>query len=286
MPSILHSKHSRRAPGFTLIEMLVIAPIVLLTVAAFIGVIISLTGDVLITRTSNSLAYKVQDSLDTIEQDVLFSGAFLATNNVSIATPQGYNNATQAFTNASTSTGSMLILNAFATTSQHYTPDRKLIPLSNLPNTCASAQVNQNQVMTYNIIYFIKDDTLWRRTLMPSNYLTRGCPVNTTPWQQPSCTPGQTTGMCRTEDVKLVEGVTTANFTVEYFPSAQSTTAISAATAPANTTPVRQAALSTANSVKITINATQSAAGKETSYSGTVRVTRVGSLAEYKTPVP
>jgi hypothetical protein len=73
--------------------MLVIAPIVLLTIAIFIGVLLSLTGETLIARTNNSLAYSVQDSLNSIEYDISLSGAFLATNSVAIASPQGYNNA-------------------------------------------------------------------------------------------------------------------------------------------------------------------------------------------------
>ena len=270
--------------GFTLIEVLIIAPIILLTIAVFIGVIISLTGEVLVSRTNNSLAYSVQDSLDTIERDVLLSGAFLATNNVTVAAPQGYNNATQAFVNASATTGAMLILNAPATTDAPNRSTRQLIPLSNLPNPCGSPQINQNQVMTYNIVYFIKDNTLWRRTLLPSNYSTRGCSL--TPWQQPTCAIGFTTGMCRTQDTKLIEGITTAGFTIQYYPSAQSTTAVAAAANTSSTTAARQTALSTTNSVQITINASQTVAGREATYSGTVRATRIGSLVEYRTPTP
>ena len=273
---------SKKTKGFTLVEMLVVAPIVLLTIATFIGVLIYLTGETMIARTNNVLAYSVQDSLDTIENDAALSGAFLATNNVTIASPQGYGNNTQAFQNASTSTGSMLIINMPATIDGH-TNTRKLLPLANLPYPCSNTQVNQNQVMTYNIVYFVRDNTLWRRTLMPSNYLTRGCGI---PWQQPSCAPGQTGTMCRTEDVKMLEGVSAANFTIQYLTSAKATTpladASNASISPAN----RQAALSTTDTAIITIEAMRSVAGKEVSYTGSIRVTRTGNLSEQVTPVP
>lgn len=274
---------NKSRPGFTLVEMLVISPIVLLTIASFIGVLIYLTGETMIARTSNTLAYKVQDSLTTIEQDVALSGAFLATNSVAIASPQGYNNATQSFQNASTTTGSMLIINAIATQSQHYTPQHRLIPLRDMPYPCSNPAVNGNQVMTYNIVYFVKNNSLWRRTLMPSNYETIGC---NTPWQRPSCEPGQTGGMCRIEDMKLLDGVTSADFTVQYFSSAQSTSPMTDATDTGAAASSRQDILSNANTALITLKATQSVAGKEADYTGTLRVTRIGLLSEQVTPVP
>ena len=262
--------------------MLVVAPIVLLTIGTFIGVLIYLTGETMIARTSNVLAYSVQDSLDTIENDVALSGAFLATNNVTIASPQGYGNTAQAFQNASASTGSMLIINAPVTVDGH-TSTRKLLSLANLPHPCNTTQTSQNQVMTYNIVYFVRDNTLWRRTLMPSNYLTRGCG---TPWQQPSCAPGQTGTMCRTEDVKVLEGVSTANFKIEYLTSAAATTPLTNASNASLSSSSRQLALSTTDTAIITIEAIRYVAGKEVSYSGSIRVTRVGSLSEQVTPVP
>ena len=281
--SMRYTRPASPTAGFTLVEMLVIAPIVLLTVATFVGILIYLTGETLIARTSNSLAYSVQDSLNTIEQDVTLSGSFLATNNVAITTPQGYNNNAQAFQNVSTSTGTTLIINATATTDTPNSASRQVIPLDNLPHACSSTMVNQNQVMTYNIVYFVKDNTLWRRTLMPSNYTTRGC---STPWQKPTCAPGQTGTMCVTEDMKLLDGVTSANFTVEYFVAANSTTPLTAAANPASTNTVRQSSLSTSNTATITIQATRSVAGKDVNYTGSVRVSRIGPLSEQSTPVP
>ena len=275
---------SNATRGFTLVEMLVIAPIMLLTIATFIGVLIYITGETLIARSSNTLAYSVQDSLNTIEHDVALSGAFLATNSVAIASPQGYNNSTQAFQNASATTGTMLIINTPATTDAPGRGTRHIIPLSDSPHPCASPLLNQNQVLTYNIVYFVKDNTLWRRTLMPSNYLTRGC--GDAPWQQPSCAPGQTTGMCQAEDTKLLDGITAANFTIQYLTSARSTTPIDEAAEPTASAADRQLALSTADTAIITITAVRQVAGKAVDYSGTMRVTRVGPLSEQITPVP
>lgn len=281
-----HNNNERR-DGFTLIEMLIVAPIVLVTIATFVGVIIFITGEVLGSRANNSLAYNIQDALNTIEDDVRLSSAFLATNNVTIASPQGYDNNTQSFQNAGSSNGEMLILNSMATTSTYYSPDRKLIPLKNLPNDCSSAQANQNQMMTLNTIYFVKDKALWKRTLLPSNYQTKGC-NGAQPWQKPSCNAG-TGGICTTKDTKLVELSNTSDsslgFDIQYYTTPQSTAELTAASTGTNAA-TRQTALRTASSVVVTINATENVAGRSISYSATLRATRIGSLIEYATPVP
>ena len=52
--------------GFTLIEVLVVSPIILLTIATFIGVIIFTPGEVLTARAQNALAYDTQAALNTL----------------------------------------------------------------------------------------------------------------------------------------------------------------------------------------------------------------------------
>lgn len=278
---------SRNTRGFTLIEMLIVAPIVLVTIATFVGVIIFITGEVLSSRANNSLAYSIQDALNTIEDDVRLSGAFLATNNVTIASPQGYDNNTQSFQNAGSSNGTALILNSMATTNTYYSPDRRLIPLANSPNACSSAQVNQNQMMTLNTVYFVKDNTLWKRTLLPSNYQTKGC-NSTQPWQKPSCNTGSG-GICTIKDTKLVQLPNTSDSSltvqIKYYTSPQSTSELTAASTGSDPT-ARQTALRSASSVYITISATENIAGRNVSYSATLRASRIGSLIEYATPVP
>ncbi len=276
---------TRHTSGFTLIEMLIVAPIVLLTIAVFIGALIYLTGETLIARTTNSLAYDTQEALNTIEYDVTTSGAFLATNNVAISSPQGYDNATAAFTNASSTNGTMLIINSFATSDEPYWNQRHLITLKDEPYACNHPSVNKNQLMTYNIIYFVKDNALWRRMLLPSNYQTDGCD-STTPWQKPTCAPGVTGGLCQARDTKLLDNVDAAGFNVEYFVSSDDPTPITAASLATDTNAQRQAALSTTNTVLVTLTATRTVAGKTADYTGALRISRIGALTEYSTPVP
>jgi hypothetical protein len=190
--------------GFTVVELLVIAPIVILTIGAFITVIVNMTGEVLATRASGFLAYSVQDSLNRIEDDIKLSTTFLAETNITLTSPQGYGNSTMSFTNVDVTKGNMLILNALATIGNPYQSSNGLVYLTNLPNSCTSADVNQNKPMTYNIVYFVENSTLWRRTLMPPDYTTAGCNA---PWQKPSCNPNQSGAFCVGKDIRLLDNV-------------------------------------------------------------------------------
>ena len=96
--------------GFTLVEMLIIAPIVVLVIGIFVSAIVSMTGDVLSVRSVNNMTYNIQNALDTVSADVKASGGYLATNSITpLLNGQGYDNGTAAFNNVNsdTSIGSM-----------------------------------------------------------------------------------------------------------------------------------------------------------------------------------
>ncbi len=273
-------------PGFTLVEMLIIAPIVILMIGIFISAIVSMTGDVLATRASNSMAYNIQDALNRIQSDVNLSGSFLATNNINVISPQGYNdNDATPFHNANSSSaiGQILILNTYATTSNPTILTRNIVYISNQPNSCSNALVNQNQPLMMNIVYFVKNNTLWRRVIAPANYATTGC-VNGSvdkPWQQPSCSATATGTMCVAKDEKLVDNIQSGGFCVSYFTTPGANTsganacndplASSTANDGSQTDNVRQAALQTASTISVTISAANTIAGRDITQSGTIR---------------
>lgn len=277
--------------GFTIVELLVIAPIVILTITAFISVIVNMTGDVLASRSSNVVAYDIQDALARIEEDVKLSSTFLAENTVTTAppgdpillpSPQGYGDDTTPFRNVDSTKGDILILNTFATSGNPITLGSSLIYLTNQPNACNSTQINQNTPMSLNIAYFVKNTSLWRRTIAPSNYDTAGCSV---PWQQPSCAIGQTAAFCKTEDIKLLDNIAVSDFNVEYFTSADSTTANADASNVAKSVAERNAALQSSTTVGVSLNVTKTVAGREVSQSGSIRSTRLDINASSIAPV-
>lgn len=261
--------------GFTLVEVMVVAPIVLIVIAVFIGIIVNLTGEILVTRGTNTIAFSTQDALDMIEQDVRVSAGFLATNSITpLVSPQGYNNGTQAFPNASTSTGSKLVLRSVGLTDAS-NANRRPVWLSNQPVACNDSNIRQNAVMLLNTIYFVRDNTLWRRSILPSNYATIGCSA---PDQQPSCHPSQTASICATRDTRVLDNV--SEFSLSYFTSTNQSSAVANATNPALSDSVRQTALDTTDTVRINLEVSQQIAGRDVSYNGILRASRAGSIIE------
>jgi len=270
--------------GFTLVEMMVVAPMIIIIIGTIIVAIVTLTGGAIAEGGRAQLVYDIQDSLDRIETDVKTSGAYLSTNNFNLSAPQGVDGAVDKFASVNASGQDTFILNSYFTTTNPMAENRSLVYLPNLPYPCGDANIAQNQVMTMNIVYFIKDSTLWRRVVATNNYATKPC-SGVTVWQQPNCELSKMSlnpTLCKVEDEKLLAGVEPDDFIVEYFASASDTTP-AADTENANAN-LRQLAIDAAATVQVTIKGNKLIAGRDISQQGTVRVTRTGSIVKYATP--
>lgn len=274
--------------GFTLVEMMVIAPIVILLIGAFIAAIVGLTGEVMSSRGSNVVAYDVQDALNRIEEDVKLSTSYLATNSIKFsaaptpANPQGYgaNGSYTDFTNAGGANGTALILNTLVTDGNPLSLTTSSLYLANKPNDCGDPTLyTKNTPMTANVIYYVYNNTLWRRVVMPKNYdvTTEWC-GSKAPWQQPSCQPGYSAAFCKTNDIRLIDGVAASDFIVQYFSSASSTAASVPAVTGADLN-ARTTALQSTPTVSVSIIARKSIAGREVERAGTLRATRLDTNA-------
>lgn len=275
----LSKPKSSTISGFTLVEMLVIAPLVLLLIGGIVASMVQATGEVVSVRAKNNLTYNLQDALNRVENDIELSVGFLATTDTAfdINTPQGVNNNTQDFVNAS-STDSSLLLAVPLTTKSPTDSTRQLVYLANNPNACTHANVTNNRVMTGVVAYFVKDNTLWRRLILPPNYLTAGC---ASPWQQPSCQPGIAGAFCKTEDIELLSGVSGGNFNIAYFANASSSSPISSAANSSNSHAVRQSGLSSATTAEVSITSEIKAGGDNISQNMKARSTRIYKGSEY-----
>jgi hypothetical protein len=275
--------------GFTIVELLIIAPIVLLTIGAFITAIVNMTGDVLASRGATVLTYNIQDALNRIEDDVKLSTTFLATNNITLTSPQGYSDDTTSFNNVDPTNGTMLILNTLATNGNPLISTSGLVYLQNLPNACNSTQLSQNTPLTLNIVYFVSNGTLWRRTIMPSTYATAGCSV---PWQQASCNPALFTNgswtsytFCSTQDIRLVDNVTSGGFAISYFNTADATISNTVASDGSSSTAVRNSALQSLSTVGASISVSSTAGGRPISQNGSIRATKLDINASTIAPI-
>lgn len=271
--------------GFTLVEMLIIAPIVILVIGIFVSAVISMTGAVLQSRGENALAYNINDALTRIDQDVKSGAGFLSVDNFTPIAGQGPNNDSDgtSFENA-TSTSSALIINSYATDQNPLTPTRNIINNANLPYACSSPSVNQNSNLMTNIVYFVNSGTLWRRVIMPNNYAAVGC---ATPWQKPTCTPGYnsvTYPFCAANDQRLVNGVTA--FNVTYWNNSVPPTQITVASDYTQLDAARQTAMQTAASVNVTITAANTLDGKNVTQTGSIRSLGIQAPTMLTQPIP
>lgn len=242
--------------GFTLVEIAVVAPVVILVIGTFIYAIITMTGDVMAGRAANVLAYNIQDALNRIEADFKISGGYSGTNSFTVQSPQGSDNINASFLTTIT-TGQRdnkpLIIKSYATNKNPLAADRNIIYKRGTLADCSnSTLVAQNEILMIDIVYFVDaSGTLWRRILVPLGYNDGGCVTSQTtlaePWQQPSCyNYSSNRDYCKTNDEKLVDGLDATNgFQVTY----DST----------NT-----------NKITVTIKATSTVAGRSITKSGTI----------------
>lgn len=249
------NKTLRRSGGFTLIEMLIIAPIALLVITGFIALMVTMVGDVIASRTYNVMTYDIQSALNTIEQDVRLSTQFLNSSGT-LPSPQGKDGATAAFT----STSGDLVLGEIATDKNPIDPTRGLIYYENEPFSCSDpAQVYKNRLFFMTVVYFVRDNSLWRRTYVP----TASGTLCQSPWQVNTCAPDYSDVRCQTNDSEILKDV--KNFSVNYYTNPQDTVAIPSASA------------SDASSIRIAIEGEKTAAGRTIGASSSGRSTKLSA---------
>lgn len=265
-------RFSTKEAGFTLVELLVIAPIAILMIGGFIGLLVVMVGDVMITRDENQMLYDAQNALSTIEQDTRLSIQFLSGTTGTLS-PQGTNNnfnGTGEFNNSSNT----LILRTLATDKNPQDQSRGLVYYKNQPNPCDNTKTS-NQLFALTVVYFIKDGSLWRRTILPLNNTSATTDINTVcnaPWQLNSCSPGYTATRCQTNDAELMRGIT--SLSVKYFSSPSSTNDLGASGAPI------------ASTINVTINGTKDVAGRTIGTTQTVIASKINETPQNVGPTP
>lgn len=226
------------AAGFTLIEVIVIAPILILTLGGFIIALVAMVSDTIASRDTNTLLYEAQSTLDRIEQDVRLSRGF-ATTTGALTSPQG-SDGSPAYTGSAafTATGSNhIILSTLSTTVNPLDSTRKIVYYADpsQPYPCGALE-SYNAPFITTVIYYLSGGSLYRRSIVPSFTTTTGQTnsVCYTPWQQNSCSPGVSGSQCQTQDAKVMDNVSSLALT--YYSSPTSGTDLGASNAAAATT--------------------------------------------------
>jgi len=278
--------------GFTFVEIAVIAPIAIVLVATFIGVAINLTSEILVSKAKNDLTYDIFNAQSMISEDIKQSTGFLAVNSIALSADgsgngnyEGLNNTgvasntdTSVFNsiNSPSGTGNKIVLNVNASTGNPVSQTSELAYISGAPNACGTSQT-ANTPQNYNVVYFIKDNTLYRRIIFNTNYASTTCGAKASattaaPFQRPTCAETYTVSFCKTNDTALISNLSSISLDIDYYSDGYTETADSSATS--TTLATRSQALANDNSVNVTISANRMVAGRSITISGTMRTDR------------
>jgi len=273
--------------GFTLVEMLIVAPVVILFIGGVIYLLVNLTGDTIASRNEDALAYDLQRAITQIETDVKTSERFLAATDIVLTdTGQGYGDTPAAgsptpFTNVNTSGGSpaSLVLRSYATTGIPGAPTTRVVFFANTPHDCSLPEMYMlNTPLSINIVYFTDTDgTLWRRTILPHGYDSPSTLCGNAPWQLPSCVVGYNSSrtFCKTNDEKIAEGAT---IHFSYYAQASDASPNTSASNPGLSESARNTALESTPTVHVELTTSKTVAGRDISRTSSTFATRLSSL--------
>lgn len=263
---------NNKSRGFTLVEIMVIAPVVILVISGFVALIIVLTGDVLRSGETNKIIYNTQSALNTFEDDVRLTTQFLTTSMTPV-TPQGLNNNNAPFVLSGTpgATTTFGIYKALATTKNPLDSTKELVYIKDTPYDCTDPNLyKQNTPYTINYVYFYTlqsgEYILWKRTLTDQTPATNLCG---TLWQQPSCaasivTAGSYPTICKTEDTVVLRNL--LSISGAYYNDSTYATQTAYASIPTSST-----------STALGLTAGKTIAGRSFTFSASLRATKINS---------
>ena len=253
--------------GLTLIEVLIVSPIIILLIGVMIGYLTSLTGESLQANTKSKIMYDTHYALDEIEKTVINGVEFCRTYAFSgTASPcrttsptvsnQGSNNSTANFFYSLTAGQRHdLIVLTYATTAS---------PLSSARATISRNPATDGPYLV-PVVFFVQDGTLWKRTLRGQGTYTG------TPWQRPSCAAGITTTPCQREDERLLDNV--SNISIAFYKDAS---------ADSSFTPPTAQEIIPASTATISLTVSRQAAGETLEYTGKLRATSINIGNRYQ----
>jgi competence protein ComGC len=195
---------SRVNKGFTLIEVLVISPVVMITVILTMSYLFNQYGELTKQGTQIILKTQAQTISFSMQDDVFFSTSFASDKNDNLIDAYAPSGGWKSNTNPPT-----LILSSVALTQSRKNASRSPVYINTLG--CSPDDVKtQNDELQNNIIYFASGTNLYKRILTaPSSLSTCG-----TSYQKQSCPAPNATVACP-KDILLTDKL--SSFGVTYY---------------------------------------------------------------------
>lgn len=259
--------HSKER-GFTLIEVGIVAPILMVTVLGLVSTLYFALRIGATSRIEANSTYDIQEALSIMEKDVSLASQFLdmSDTNITDAYPPSSNGGKWSYLGQG-STQRALLLRSYATTSNPDSNNRQPVFVNQVG--CTTDRIYYNDVVDYNTFYFILNNNLYRRRALNPSLVT--C---TTPYQLQSCPSLETLGTpsrnpsCQSDDELILGGV--SNFSLSYYGSGDMTTPLDAYDTTTGATLVQSAA-----AVRVSITTNRKAMGKPTSVTSNLLMSRI-----------
>lgn len=192
------------ARGFTLVEVLVISPVVMITVILAMSYLFNQYGELTKQGTQVGLKTEAQNIAFSMQDDVFFSSAFVSDKNDNLVDAYQPSGGWKSNTNPPT-----LILSSTALTQSRRNAARSPVYINTLGCSPDETKI-QNDELQNNIIYFVSGTNLYKRVLTaPSNMSTCG-----TSYQKQNCPQAHATTACP-KDILLTSRL--SSFSVTYY---------------------------------------------------------------------
>lgn len=258
---------SIRQRGYTIPELLIVM-FVLSTMSAILFVTLdAFFYDNLRTLGSTLQVNETRTVLRQMQSNVSEARNFLTVNTVQDPTgPPG--GGAWSYTGPAPGTDSTkryLIVSTYATTAAVSDPARSLVYTPGVSGVCNTTDPTNNAILENNYVYFVHNQTLYRRTIV-NDPATGRTVCGSAPFQKQSCAPGYTNSRCQATDAVLLRNVKA--FTVDYYATSASNTPVpNIFTTPA----LLDENISTA---VITVTTTHKINGKDNDYTASIRISK------------
>ncbi len=266
--------------GFTIIEVAIVAPMLILIVLGILALLINLVTDNAVQIARNSLIGETRSAFSAIENDVASSSTFIPSSLPSNFTDGSPRPTSFTYKSDGTTTNNVSSSNLKGIFLQGYnqvldpdpsnTSKTRTIPAykQNGDPTCSNINTDLGNAMPIAVMYWVEKGDLYRRTIIDKDTPTTA--ICGTPLVKQSCPEDAAqVAPCTVIDTKLMSNVT--KFQIDYYLTPSSTTPMNAYIASPSPT------IDQARSIQVTVEATKQAAGQSVNYSSSLRISRLST---------
>jgi hypothetical protein len=203
---------NKRQSGFTLVELLVIAPILMVTIVYMMSFLFSQYGQLTQQGSQLDLQAEAQNITFSLQDDIFFTSSFVSTMNSNLEDSYKPSGGWQSNTTPPT-----LILSLPALTKNRRDANRRPVYI-NTQGCTPQATLEENDVLYNNIIVFVSGSNLYKRTIS-APATTSTCETS---FEKQSCPSANATSACPADKL-LTDKLNT--FSVTYYTADNTETA-------------------------------------------------------------